>query len=216
MSILGQRAPELSRWRTLEEKQAGRFHFRVLDNPAPAKVLYNFVDHVDPRDADAHQQIGPTRRDCPWNPHARRSDGDLLGHVAFPGRRFECGQSDEMFVGVTIIDDQNYRGRRCIWAHPPGGGPTVVRFKHVPIGHTLHGYGGLSWFLTRDGAGTPIELTVKIDGQSIGTVVHRDVEGWKGFDLPTGAHAGHTADVEFEVRSDNPEQRGFCFYADSR
>jgi len=216
VGILGQHAPELSGWRTVEEKHVGRFLYRVLDNPAPAKVLYDFVDHVDPGHADAYQQQGTTRRTCPWNAHARRSDGGLAGHVAFPSRRFECGRRDSMFVGVTIIDDQDYRPRRCIWAHPPAGGPTVVVFRNVPVGRTVHGYGGLSWLLTRDGAGTPIELTVKIDGQSIGRVVHRDQQGWKGFDLPAGAHAGHTADVQFEVRSDNPDQRDFCFYADTR
>ncbi len=216
VSILGQHAPELSGWRTVEEKQVGRFHYRVVDNPAPAKVRFDFVDHVDPEHAEAYQMFGTTRRACPFNAHARRSDGDLGGHAAFPGQRFECGGRDEMFVGVTIIDDQDYRARRCIWAHPPSGGVTVVQFKNVPLGRTIHGYGGLAWLLTRDGAGTPVQLTVKIDGQSIGSVVHRDQQGWKGFDLPTGAHAGQTADVTFEVQSDRSDQRSYCFYADTR
>lgn len=216
VSILGQHAPELAGWRTVKEEKVGRFRYRVLQNPSPAKVLYNFVDHVDPRDAEAYELSGARRHACRWNPHARRSDGGLLGHLAFPGRRFECGGRASMFVGVTIIDDQNYHPRRCIWAHPPAGGPMVVRFKHVPIGHSIHGYGGLSWFLTRDGVGTPVDITVKIDGQRIGRVVHRDKQGWKGFDLLTGAHAGQTANVEFDVRSDSPERRNFCFYADSR
>lgn len=216
ISILGQHAPELSGWRTVEEKHVGRFLYRVVANPAPAKILYDFVDHVDPQHAEAYQMLGTTRRACPYDPHARRSTGGLPGHVAFPGKRFVCGGRDSMFVGVTVIDDQNYRPRRCIWAHPPGGGPTVVHFRNVPIGHTIHGYGGLAWLQTRDGAGTPVELTVKIDGRTVGHVVHHDKQGWKGFDLSTAAYAGQTADVTFEVRSANPELRGYCFYADTR
>jgi hypothetical protein len=215
VSILGERAPELSGWRTVETRREGKFTFRVLENPTPAKVLYNFVDHIDPAAVQVFTEQGSREQPCSWNPHARRDDGGLLGHLAYPERRFQCLLGESYFVGVTIIDDQNYRPRRCIWAHPGAGGPVVLRFSNVPLGKWIYGYGGLSWFLTRDGQGAPVTITVLVNGHSIGSAVHRDLDGWSRFALPTGA-AGKTADVEFRVSSQGGADRHFCFYADSR
>lgn len=216
VSILGQRAPELSGWRAVETGRKGKFTFRVLENPAPAKVLYNFVDHVEPAAVQVFAERGGIDEPCPWNPHARRDDGGLLGHLAYPGRRFQCALGESYFVGVTIIDDKNYRPRRCIWAHPGRGAPMLLRFTNVPLGKWIYGYGGLSWFLTRDGQGAPVRMDVLIHGHSAGSYVHHDLDGWSHFALPTGAFAGQTTDVEFRVRSDGGADRHFCFYADSR
>lgn len=216
VSILGQRAPELNGWRTVETRRSGKFTFRVLENPAPAKVLYGFVDHVDPAALQVSTGQGVRAEPCVWNPHARRDDGGLGGHVAFPARRFQCSLGEEYFVGVTIIDDQNYLPRRCIWAHPALQRPMVLRFHDVPLGKWIYGYGGLSWLLTRDGKGAPVKMTVLVNGRSIGTYVHHDLDGWSRFAFPTRASAGQRADVEFRVSSQGGADRNFCFYADSR
>lgn len=212
VSILGARSPLLAGWRTVAEQSAGRIHFRVLENPAPAKLLYSFIDHVDPDSLSASAGSRP----CTWNAHARVETGGLFGPATFPSHRFECAAGPSTFVGVTVIDDQDYRPRRCVWAAPPLGGPLTLHYKDVPIGKLIRGYAGDSWFLYRDGLGTPVDMQVRIGGDVIGTVVHQDQDGWKRFELPTGSHAGKREDVELVIKGEDAGQRHFCFYADSR
>jgi len=216
VSILGERAPELSTWRTVSEERRGRFSLRVLENPSPEKVLYDFVDHVSPEHVEVSEGAPGMPRPCLWRDNAPVSNGALGGNPTFPKRRFSCSSGDWFFVGVTVIDDnQEYRARRCIWSHPTPSGPLRIRYKSVPLGSTIRGYGGMPWLIFRDGAGEPVELEVRVDGQSIGTASLRDRDGWSGFSFPTG-RPGTTADVEFEVRSSNIKDRHFCFSADTR
>ncbi len=216
VAILGQGAPELAGWRLVEERKAGSFRFRVLDNPSPQKVLFDFVDHVGADRASAFVRTGETRSPCPWDPAARVSNGGLGGNPTFPVQRFDCAGGEYFFVGVTVIDDDHeYRPRRCIWAHPPEAGSTLVRFERVPLGRVIRGYGMLPWLIHRDGTGSPVRMEVRVGGRSIGRFVHEDAEGWKQFELPTGA-AGQVTDVEFEVSSERAQNRHFCFQADTR
>jgi hypothetical protein len=213
ISLFGGTSSELVGWSTREERDVGPFSVRLRENPAPAEVQFDFVDRLDPDQVSV--QIGNDRA-CPWRPHARAMTGGLHGHIAFPAQRFECPGGPFFFVGVTVVDDERYRPRRCIWAHPPGQGPLRIRYRSALLGEVIRGYGALSWFLMRDGQGTPIEMTVRIDGETIGAFVHRDEQGWNKFELQTGSHAGSTAEVEFEISSQRPKDRHFCFYADSR
>ena len=216
VSILGQHAPELGSWTTGSEERHGRFTLRVLDNPKPAKVSFDFVDHVTPDRVDVSETVGGAPRPCPFRSNAPVSNGGLGGNPTFPAQRFACGSGDWYFVGVTVIDDNHeFRPRRCIWAHPTPGGPLRVRYKGVPLGGVIRGYSGLPWLIFRDGGGAPVELEVKVDGASIGTAVHEDTQGWAPFSFATG-RAGQTADVEFEVRTVDNRDRHFCFYADTR
>src|SRR5262249_39686030 len=114
-------------------------------------------------------------------------------------------------VGVTIIDDQSYRPRRCIWAHPPFAGALRLRFANVPLGRTLRGFAGLSYFLFRDGWGEPVELGVRVDDAVLGSYRHHDEWGWHAFSLSSTAFAGRSATVEVEVRAERAEHRDFCF-----
>jgi hypothetical protein len=92
----------------------------------------------------------------------------------------------------------------------------LIRYRDVPLGRVVRGYGALSWFLMRDGAGTPIELQVKVNGDPIGQVVHRDQQGWSPFEFSTQQHGNQVADVEFVISSAALQHRRFCFYADTR
>ncbi len=214
VSILGSHAPSLAGWRTVAQQSAGRFQFRVLENPAPAKVLYSFVDHVDPASMSA--AVGAGQSPCPWNANAHVQTGGLFGSATFPRHRFQCAAGPSTFVGVTVIDDQDYRPRRCVWAAPPLVGALSIHYKDVPIGKTIRGYAGDSWFLYRDGRGAPVDMQVRIGGDKIGTVVHQDQDGWKRFELPTGSHAGKREDVDLVIEGEEAGERHFCFYADSR
>jgi hypothetical protein len=213
VSLFGGASPELAGWNTREERSVGPFAVRLRENPAPAEVRFDFVDGLAPDQVSVEIDDG---RPCPYRPHARPMTGGLHGHIAFPAQRFECPGGPFFFVGVTVVDDERYRPRRCIWAHPSGKGPLRIRYRSVALGDVIRGYGALSWFLMRDGQGTPIEMTVRIGGELTGAFVHRDEQGWNEFELPTGSHAGTTAEVDFEISSQRAKDRHFCFYADTR
>lgn len=214
VSILGASAPELGRWKLVSEQRVGKFRLRVLDNPAPASVIYDFVDHV--REAHVTDLRGASEAPCSWTIAARRSAGGLHGDPAFPAMRHECGGAESHFVGVTVVEDEKWRGRRCIWAMPTGGATLSVRYAGVPVGKVVRGYATLPWWLERELHGTPVEMTVLVGGREIGRYVHRDGDGWKGFDFATGALAGTRADVEFRIDSRRSHDRQFCFQADTR
>lgn len=215
VSIVGASAPELAGWKLVDERRNGKFRYRVLENPKPAKVLYDFVDHVENATVADAAPSG-AEAPCRWNPNAARSAGGLHGDPAFPSLRHECSGGSDHFVGVTVVEDEHWRGRRCLWAMPPGQGELVIRYSGVPIGERIRGYAALPQWLERELRGAPVEMRVMVGGSVVGTYVHKDGDGWKGFDFATGAQAGATADVEFRVSSRRPHDRQFCFQADTR
>jgi hypothetical protein len=212
---LGASAAEVAAWPVREERQSGRFRIRIRDNPAPAQILFSFLDHARPPFLQIADQQNATEHGCAFTEHAAVSTGGLHGHLAFPRERYNCG-GEEFFVGVTVLDDEQYRPRRCLWAHPRGTGTLRLQYTNVPIGRKIHGYAGLSYFLFRDGNHGPTKLSARINGEEVGQYLHRDEWGWHGFDFDTARFAGQTAEVEFDVHSDDPSDRQFCFYADSR
>lgn len=215
ISVLGERSDELTGFREEERFNVGKFVVRRMVNPSPAKVLYDFVDHAVPTDADVRGTA--PELNCTWNPRAAMEAGGFGGHPTWPSKRFECGQGTFFFVGETIIADQNYRPRRCLWAHPLAHGELVVRYHDVPLGDVIHGHGGLQWMLERDEAGAPVTLAVRVDGDEIGRFTHEDGQGWRGFEMPLGKHArAEKATVEMAITTPNYRDRHFCFEADTR
>jgi hypothetical protein len=212
VSMLGQRAPELAGWRIVEEHEHGKFALRVLINPAPAKVSFDFVDALGPERVGVHEGTVP----CRWNDNARPIAGGLVGNPTFPKRRFECPSGPPHLVAVTVIDDDNYRPRRCVWAPPSTQSPIVLRYRGVPLGDRIRGYVGVPWLLGRDGVSGSVTLEARALGKSLGKVVQRGDSAWALFELPTGHFAGTTTDVEFVVHESHARDRHFCFYADTR
>jgi hypothetical protein len=215
ISILGERSGELSDFREESRRTEGKFLLRHVVNPKPAHVVFDFVDGARPPIADVRGTDPPMT--CSWNPHAPVEAGGFGAHPTFPAERFACPSGVFFFVGPTIIADQDFRPRRCLWSHPPARGEMVTRFHGVPLGTSIHGHGGMHWMTERNLTGAPITLTVRVDGDPIGSISHVDGDGWKAFDLPLGSHAGATsADVEFAVTTTNYRDRHFCFEADTR
>jgi hypothetical protein len=68
--------------------------------------------------------------------------------------------------------------------------------------------------LYRDGVAAKVALSVSSGATRFGVVLHADgpdgETGWLGFELPTGALAGQTADIDFEIRATG-FQKNFCF-----
>jgi hypothetical protein len=215
ISILGERAGELRGWREEARRAQGKFTIRRLVNPAPAKVIYDFVDHAHPPDADVRGT--QPEATCTWSTRAPIAAGGLAGHPTFPAERFECPGGVFFHVGATVIADEEFRPRRCLWSHPFARGEIVTRFHGVPLGQVIRGHAGMYWMVEREKKGAPVTLAVRVDGEAVGRAVHVDGDGWKAFEFPLGAHAGKgAAEVEFAVSSPNYRDRHYCFEADTR
>jgi len=202
-------------WRLESELDTGRFLLRRWTNPQPARVLYDFLAQAEPPRLSVSVQNGDAREECTFG-KAKVSNGDLHGHPTFPSRRYSCPGAEWLFVGPTVIEDQNYRPRSCLWAHPPAHGTLVLRFDAVPIAATIRGYAGLPFFYERDKQGSPVDLAVWVGGEAVGHYRHSDGEGWKPFEISTARFAGQVQSVEFRVESERAWQREFCFQAEVR
>ncbi|MEZ4307131.1 MAG: hypothetical protein R3F14_03690 [Polyangiaceae bacterium] len=215
ISILGERAPELAGWAEEAREEHGKLVFRRLRNPGYRAVVADFVELARPPSAEV--RTTEPEEACRWNPRAQTMSGNLGGNPTFAAQRFECPSGVFFNVGATVIADEEFRPRRCLWAHPPRRGEIVTRFHGVRLGETIEGHGGIYWMIEREKKGAPVTIAVRVDGEEIGRVTHADGEGWARFDLPLGRHArAEGAEVEFGVSSADHRHRHFCFEATSR
>ncbi len=216
ISILGKRSEYTRGWRELERHDEGKFVVRRLENPAHQKVLYDFVDHVSAEAATA-SLVTDEARACEWTDRAPMSSGGLGGPPMFPARRFVCpGAPMHVFVGVTVVEDQDYLPRRCIMMHAPDKGSIEATFREVPLGKEIRGHSGMRMIIERELTGAPILLEVFVDGEKVGQDEHRDGQYWKPWRIELGPHAGKTASVTFKVSSPREAQRQMCWEADTR
>ena len=215
ISILGERAPELAGWQELSRETHGKFQFRRLENPNARPVLLDFVDALSPERVSV--STGLEASPCPWTDHAIVVAGGLGGHPTFPASRFQCPQGTFFNVGVTVIADETFLPRRCLWAHPPQRGELVIRYENVNLGDVIAGHGGMYWIIERELGGASVTLGVRVNGAPLGELVHNDGDGWAAFEMPLGAQAhARAAVVEFAVSSPNYQHRHFCFEAVTR
>lgn len=205
-------------WSVEASHRVDGFLVQRLKNPEYEPVLFDFVEQFSPQRVSVDVGRGSqNRKPCAFNAHAAVTNGALGGHATFPAQRFECGSAEWDFVGLTVIEDQNYRPRRCLWAQPPSGKRSKsVRYRDVRLGARITGHTGIPYLVDRGGKGAPIALSVKIDGETIGVVHHENGVGWQPFSVQTSAQAGTDHSVEFEVVADNSNKRDFCFHADVR
>jgi hypothetical protein len=215
VDALGASSAELEGWSVRQVLHVGRFELRVRENPKPAQVLFSFVEQAHPPSLNVDFASAAEGGECPFTRRARFSAGGLHGHLGFPRERYECGSREDYFVGVTILDDQAYRPRRCIWAQAAGQ-HVNLRYAAVPIGRKIYGYSGLSYFLNRDGRQGPVTLSARVAGEEVGrSELHHD-GSWLPFEFDTTRFAGQTAAVEFVVTHEGYDEHQFCFYADTR
>lgn len=210
ISMLGQRDPALADWPVQEIREAGDFVLRRLQNPAHAPTVVDFVSLLGP-DAARVELAG---RACRWS-NGPPLSGGLGGHPTFPRQRFDCG-APFFNVGPTVIADEEFRPRRCLWAHPPARGELTITYSAVALGRRIVGHGGLYWMIERERKGAPIVLRVEVAGEEVGRIEHLDGQGWKRFDVALGDYAGKSADVTFAVSSPDHRHRHFCFEARSQ
>jgi hypothetical protein len=215
ISVLGQSAAELRGWQLETSEQDGPFLLRRWKNSSFEPTLYDFIEHAEPAGLSVELAHGDARSACPYG-KAKVSNGDLQGHPTYPSRRFQCPGGEWQFVGSTVVEDQNYQPRQCLWAHPPPQGELVLRFEDVPVGAKIRGYGGMSYYEEREQHGGLIRLQVNVGTESVGDYRHGDGEGWKSFDFPTERFKGQRLPVEFRVRAGRAWDRSFCLQAEVR
>ena len=219
-TIRGGTNPDLRGWRETAHRDFGRVTVRTLENPHPATVRYDFVEHLHPPDAEALRVFHDEPSQCQWRTALPVAGGGLGGGALAGPARYLCPAEGWNYIGQTVIEDMDHRGRRCIWSHPVQGGVMVTRFHGVPLGESIHGHHGIAYEAERGddfgNVGGPVELRVVVDDTEAGSSVHRDGEGWKTFDVDTRAWAGGTHTVTFEVRAENAGNRHYCFEGDAR
>lgn len=194
--------------RPQQERRFGQITVRRYDL-GPSPVVADLIDRV----RTAEVTLGD--RSCPWR--RRRPEGAGLGSGAlWPQERHQCeGGQPWHFVGETVMEDLSLRPRRCVWQHPDAGRPLRATFRGVPLGERLVVHAGLFYLHERERTQPPVRLAVELDGQPLGTLVHRDGEGWKRMELPTESDR-ETGDFTFTVLADDPHLRTLCWAASTR
>jgi hypothetical protein len=219
-TLYGAEHPDLRGWTEIGRRSFGAVVVRTLRNPAPARVLYDFVDHLRPGDAQVFRAAGGQESPCSWQDGLRVTGGGLGQGALAPPARFVCSPDGWNYVGATVIEDMTHRGRRCLWSHPVQGGVMVTEYPAVPMGNLLYGHHALAYEAERGddfgNTGGDVELRVLVDGEEVGRSVHRDGEGWKAWQFDTRRFAGAPHRVRFEVRAAQAGMRHYCFEGDAR
>jgi hypothetical protein len=141
---------------------------------------------------------------CSWGSFGLVS-GNLGSGPAWPSERFSCAGAQ---LARSFVTDLDYAAHDAIFADVPGDGRVVVaRFPDVAIGTSLRGGFGLYVEAEREGKGAPVILEWRVEGRSVGTLTHHDGDGWKSFELTTGAAPGARGTLEMRLRSPGGQRR---------
>ncbi len=197
VSARGKRLDAFAGWRKTDERKAGAFTIRVLDNPTPVHVIDDLVTRAKPNDLSVFRVDGASRP-CDYVEAAPQM-GALGYGMAIPGHRYACPSGG--FVGESVLPSYpDYFPRRVLYAQPPGGNDTLeLRFSAVRMGHALRGHHGVAVHHERDGLGPGVVLGFRIGERLIGTATHRDTDGWKAFEFQTPDLAGQSVDLTVTV-----------------
>lgn len=210
VSLLGESAPELAGWPREQTRRVGAFSLALRKNPRPEPTLFDFVNAVDLAQVEVFTELEGSRLPCQLSEHTRVETGGLHGHVTYPARRFECQR--QRLVGVSLVEDQAYRPRRCVLSGLPESGRLVLRFSGVPRTPRLLGFAGFSWFLERDAQQPQVELDVRAGERELGRRLVAGADGWSRFELG-GAEGGV---VEVSLRRVAESQSDVCFALEAR
>ncbi|MDP9001231.1 MAG: hypothetical protein M3O46_14110 [Myxococcota bacterium] len=208
VSIRGAHLAELHGWRRVGDRRFGAVTVTTFENPAPARVLEDLVSMVGAQ----RMRVSQGDRDCAFV-HTSPQSGGLGFGPAVPGDRFACPSGG--FVGASVVADLDYLPHRCIYAPPAGVGALRLHFLDVLFGTALDGHHALYVEAERSRQGAPVTITFSVGDAVLGSVVHRDGEGWKPFELDTTELLGKRADLVADIASGG-ERRMYCFEATTR
>lgn len=211
LGIRGATSAEAPRIVPEEDLNIGPFRIRRWDLGEPT-VRYDFASHV--REASVSITRGGRPMPCPIRRMPESAGGINTGSM-FPSERAQCDmQRTWLFVADTVHEDLDYLPRHCIWQHPQGSEPVSATFKNVPLGDRLVFYGGLYAQHERKLEGGPVKARVYVDDELVGSIEHRDGEGWKRAEFEMGGKA--TGTVRVDVTAEQPHLRTFCWSATTR
>jgi hypothetical protein len=111
-----------------------------------------------------------------------------------------------------VLTDLTLQPRRCIWQHPAGEDPVRTTFEDVPLEGELVVHAGIDYQVERREAHSPVTLRVFVDDALVGSLVHRDGDGWSELRIDTSGYPT-TARVRFETSASDPAARWFCYAA---
>ena len=213
IAVHGGTAAEFEGWIAEEQIAIGPFTVRRFRNPSAMAPRFDFVAALGPARAVVAEISADAAESCPWSDRAQRRTGGLGGPPAFPSKRFMCRSSEFTFAGITVIDDEQYRPRQCIWAHPPPRGALEIEFRDVSLGSEIRGHMGIPWLPARDGLGTPVTLELLIDGSKLEAFDYEERQGWRKFEVSTSRYSTGKHRITWRVHSPRYEYRHFCFEA---
>jgi len=216
ISLLGAIHPATATWPVERQLSQGPFHFTSRKNPHYEPALFSLVDAIMRAEPTVFRRINATRYPCTWRQNLPPSTGGLHGHVAFPRERYLCGRSQDEFVGITLIDDERFEPRQCVWVQAPREGEQWLSIDNVPLGRKLDLHAGSSYFVTRDGTSAPITIEVLVDGSPTGKAHYRDPQGWVHFAFDTPKSAGQPGRLELKISSEQAGGRSVCLAAETR
>jgi hypothetical protein len=214
VGIRGEHLADLAGWKKVGSEKVGAITITTFANPSPVTLRDDLLRHVGKPEmqVEVDGQMGP--RPCRFGRFGVQTGGLGFG-PAVPSERYQCGAG--AFAGITILPDLDYRPRRCIYAPAQGAGNVVrIRTEGFAFGKVLHGHHGLYAEAERDKKGAPVEIAFRSGDKDLGRLVHRDGEGWKGFELDTSDLAGKSAELDVEITSVSRDRRMYCFEVDAR
>ena len=183
---------------------AGQYDIAESGRFDPVKILH--FASIPPGSRTAHLIFGEPR----------------IG-IARDGRSEEVRFADGRMTGPDCCDEEWQRirlrkmtaggeDRVCLFAHPREGGEIRIAFRDVALKERLTFVTGIDDGMVR-GNLSPVIADVRVNGSSVGRVIHPDIRGWLASAVDTAAFAGVPAEVEVVVSADNDEKRHFCFDA---
>lgn len=211
VSLLGASSPELGGFALQSTRRVGKFVVSLRQNPRPDPVKFDFVAAVASGEVEIFTELDGQRQACRATERARARTGGLHGHVAYPRQRYECRGG--RIVAVSLIDDQDYRPRRCVLTQVPDDGLLVLSFSSVPASSRLVGFTGFSYFLERDNEADEVALGLSEGGRALGEQRAAGVRGWSRFEVGRGNTGGG---VEVTVRKLARAAGDFCFALEAR
>jgi hypothetical protein len=214
VGIRGEHLADLAGWRQVGREKVGAITITTFANPSPVTLRDDLLRHVGKPEMHVELDGPGGDHECRFGRFGVQTGGLGFG-PAVPALRYQCGGN--AFAGISILPDLDYRPRRCIYA-PAQGANNVVRIRvdDFAFGRVLHGHHGLYVEAERDKKGAPVEIAFRSGDKSIGRLVHRDGEGWKGFELDTSDLAGKSAELDAEITSVSRDRRMYCFEVDAR
>ncbi len=186
----------------------------------PSPVLFNFVDHM----AQAKAEIVTNGKTLPCHRTPRSNHRAGLGAGAMaPEQILQCDRERPwLWVGSTVMEDLELKGRHCIWQHPAGLEPIRVQWNNIPLGDRIVLYGGIYHDHEIKELGNDTQIAVRVNGQEVGRMIHRDGDGNKRSVIQTRPleqakqHPDQRGNVAIEVTAADPHLRSFCWNATVR